>query len=88
MPPGLSGRTELRCCGARIAGVRKPFAMATPDYLEQVVISGQEPALRVSGEPRTRSGIFYRPSVTSLMWAALDLLTVAIALCWRCVSAP
>jgi exopolysaccharide biosynthesis polyprenyl glycosylphosphotransferase len=64
--------------GARIAGVRKPFAMATPDYLEQVVISGRARAA-VSGEPRTRSGIFYRPSVTSLVWAALDLLTVAIA---------
>jgi exopolysaccharide biosynthesis polyprenyl glycosylphosphotransferase len=52
--------------------------MATPDYLDQVVISSRS---RQSAKPsrRGRTGIFYRPSVTSLIWATLDLLTVAIA---------
>src|SRR5664280_1551585 len=62
----------------RVVGVREPFAMATPDYLEQVVISGRRRAV-AGGAPRVRSGILYRPSVTSLIRAALDLLTVAIA---------
>ncbi|MGD0796509.1 MAG: sugar transferase [Acidobacteriaceae bacterium] len=52
--------------------------MATPDYLEQVVVSGRGQA--ASGGARSaRFGIFHRPSVASLIWAALDLLTVAIA---------
>jgi exopolysaccharide biosynthesis polyprenyl glycosylphosphotransferase len=52
--------------------------MATPDYLEQVVISGRK--RRASGgAPAVRFGLFYRPSVTSLIWAALDLLTVLVA---------
>jgi exopolysaccharide biosynthesis polyprenyl glycosylphosphotransferase len=52
--------------------------MATPDYLEQVVISGRRrPA--ASGGQSTRLGIFHRPSVTSLIWATLDLVTVAVA---------
>src|SRR5690349_9948467 len=52
--------------------------MATPDYLEQVVISGRRrsPANGASG---VRFGLLYRPSVTSLIWAALDLLTIAVA---------
>ncbi len=52
--------------------------MATPDYLDQVVISART---RQSSRPgqRSRMGLFYRPSVTSLVWAALDLFTVAIA---------
>jgi exopolysaccharide biosynthesis polyprenyl glycosylphosphotransferase len=52
--------------------------MATPDYLEQVVISGRRRSM-AGGVPAPRLGIFYRPSVTSLIWAALDLATVAIA---------
>ncbi len=52
--------------------------MATPDYLEQVVVSGRVRP-RAAGAPSARSGWLYRPSVTSLIWAALDLLTVAIA---------
>jgi exopolysaccharide biosynthesis polyprenyl glycosylphosphotransferase len=62
----------------RVVGLREPFAMATPDYLEQVVISGRRRS-SASGAQRVRSGIFHRPSVTSLIWAALDLMTVAIA---------
>ncbi|HEY4380842.1 MAG TPA: sugar transferase [Acidobacteriaceae bacterium] len=52
--------------------------MATPDYLEQVVISGRQRAV-ADGAPSERSGLLYRPSVTSLIWAALDLLTVFVA---------
>src|ERR1039457_5152702 len=62
----------------RVVGLREPFAMATPDYLEQVVISGRRRS-SATGAQRVRSGIFHRPSVTSLIWAALDLMTVAIA---------
>lgn len=52
--------------------------MATPDYLQQVVVSGRA---RTAGGSRTSSGvgIFYRPSVTSLIWATADLLTVILA---------
>ena len=51
--------------------------MATPDYLQQVVISG-----RRQGVGRTnvaRRGLFQRPSVTSLVWASLDMVTVFVA---------
>ena len=60
--------------------------MATPDYLEQVVVSGRR-RTAVSGTPKVRFGVFHRPSVTSLIWATVDLVTVAIAaslaLCFR-----
>ncbi|WP_345945239.1 sugar transferase [Granulicella sp. dw_53] len=52
--------------------------MATPDYLQQVIISGR----RRSEGDRKRSqgfGLFGRPSVTSIAWASLDLLTVMLA---------
>jgi exopolysaccharide biosynthesis polyprenyl glycosylphosphotransferase len=62
----------------RVVGVREPLAMATPDYLEQVVISGRRRS-SADGASELRSGLLYRPSVTSLIWAALDLLTIAIA---------
>jgi exopolysaccharide biosynthesis polyprenyl glycosylphosphotransferase len=62
----------------RVVGVREPFAMATPDYLEQVVVSGRRRPVLTGAAPN-RLGIFYRPSVTSLIWAALDLMTVAFA---------
>ena len=52
--------------------------MATPDYLEQVVISSRTRQAARSGQ-RGRTGVFYRPSVSSLVWATLDLLTVGIA---------
>ncbi|ADW68777.1 sugar transferase [Granulicella tundricola] len=51
--------------------------MATPDYLQQVIVSG-----RRSGGGRANSArrrVFQRPSVTSLVWATLDLLTVVVA---------
>ncbi len=52
--------------------------MATPDYLQQVVVSGR--ARRAAGSRASSGmGILYRPSVTSLIWATLDLLTVILA---------
>jgi len=52
--------------------------MATPDYLQQVVISGRRRA-GGSGTASSRFGIFKRPSVTSLIWATLDLSTALFA---------
>jgi len=53
--------------------------MATPDYLEQIIVSGR----RRTGEDRRASpasvGLFRRPSVTSIVWASLDLFTVIVA---------
>jgi len=77
MTPDWSGITFMACrlCAD---GVREPFAMATPDYLEQVVVSGRSrPLPSESASPRF--GRLYRPSVTSLFWATLDLLTIALA---------
>jgi exopolysaccharide biosynthesis polyprenyl glycosylphosphotransferase len=59
-------------------GVREAFAMATPDYLQQVVVSGRRQAA-AGGKESVRFGIFRRPSVTSLIWATLDLATTVIA---------
>ncbi|HEV2645433.1 MAG TPA: sugar transferase [Acidobacteriaceae bacterium] len=53
--------------------------MATPDYLEQVIVSGRRRSIAGSPHASSRSGLLYRPSVTSLIWATLDLLTVAVA---------
>jgi exopolysaccharide biosynthesis polyprenyl glycosylphosphotransferase len=51
--------------------------MATPDYLQQVVVSGRRQG---SGRANSaRRGVFQRPSVTSLVWATLDALTAAVA---------
>ena len=52
--------------------------MATPDYLDQVIISARTRQAARPGQ-RSRTGIFYRPSVSSLVWATLDVVTVAIA---------
>ncbi len=53
--------------------------MATPDYLRQVVISGRR---RTAGSAQSGAsvfGFFRRPSVTSLVWASLDLMTALVA---------
>ncbi len=53
--------------------------MATPDYLQQVVISGRR---RTAGAGKRRFalfGLFQRPSFTSLVWASLDLMTALVA---------
>jgi hypothetical protein len=52
--------------------------MATPDALDQVVITGRR-WTTTKAAPSARLGISARPSVTSLIWAILDLATVAIA---------
>jgi exopolysaccharide biosynthesis polyprenyl glycosylphosphotransferase len=51
--------------------------MATPDYLQQVIVSGRRHG---SGRANSaRRSVFQRPSVTSLVWASLDALTAAVA---------
>jgi exopolysaccharide biosynthesis polyprenyl glycosylphosphotransferase len=50
--------------------------MATPDYLQQTVISSRKSG---SSTRRERTGFFHSPSITSLVWASLDILTVAVA---------
>jgi exopolysaccharide biosynthesis polyprenyl glycosylphosphotransferase len=52
--------------------------MATPDYLQQIIVSGRK--RNADGRSASaRTGVFRRPSVTSSVWASLDMLTVAIA---------
>ncbi len=53
--------------------------MAAPDYLQQVIISGRKRALQDRRAYSTRFGLFRRPSVTSLVWASLDMMTVIVA---------
>ncbi|NYF80293.1 sugar transferase [Granulicella arctica] len=53
--------------------------MATPDYLQQVIISGRRRTAGAASRGSAVFGIFRRPSVTSLVWASLDLLTAMVA---------
>ncbi len=53
--------------------------MATPDYLQQVIISGRRRAAGAGKRGSAVFGIFQRPSVTSMVWASLDLLTALVA---------
>jgi len=53
--------------------------MATPDYLQQVIVSERKYAGNGRRASRAGGGIFRRPSITSTVWASLDLLTVVIA---------
>src|SRR5215469_11211887 len=53
--------------------------MATPDYLQQVIVSGTRRRAQTRSSYSTRIGIFQRPSVTSLVWASLDIITVMLA---------
>ncbi len=48
--------------------------MATPDYLQQVIVSGRRRAGAHSRD--SQRGFLQRPSVSSLIWASLDMLTV------------
>ena len=52
--------------------------MATPDALDQVVVTGRR-WTTTKATPSAQSGIFHRPSVTSLIWAMLDIATVGVA---------
>lgn len=51
--------------------------MAAPDYLQQVIVSGKR--IGRGRSTTLRQGIFQRPSVTSLVWATLDMMTVVVA---------
>ena len=51
--------------------------MAAPDYLQQVIISGKRRGTGRSGA--ARPGLLQRPSVSSLVWGAFDLMTVVVA---------
>jgi exopolysaccharide biosynthesis polyprenyl glycosylphosphotransferase len=53
--------------------------MATPDYLQQVIVSGRKRATVDRRTSATGTSVFRRPSVTSVVWASLDLVTVIIA---------
>ena len=53
--------------------------MATPDYLQQVIISGRKAATKGRRTSSISFGLLRRPSVTSLVWASLDLFTVFLA---------
>jgi exopolysaccharide biosynthesis polyprenyl glycosylphosphotransferase len=57
-----------------VKGIRK---MATPDYLQQVIVSGRRKGGGRESSPKRK--IFQRPSVTSLVFASLDMLTVAVS---------
>ncbi len=50
--------------------------MATPDYLQQVIVSGRRNGGRANF---VRRNVFQRPTVTGLVWASLDMLTVFVA---------
>lgn len=52
--------------------------MATPDYLQQVIVSGRKSALRNS-RAQSSPSILLRPSSTSVIWASLDLITILVA---------
>jgi exopolysaccharide biosynthesis polyprenyl glycosylphosphotransferase len=52
--------------------------MATPDYLQQVIVSGRK--RKEDRQTSSAASLGFRPpSVTSSVWASLDMLTVAIA---------
>ncbi len=66
--------------------------MATPDYLQQVVVSGRNRAGSGRRTSAAETGLFRKPSVTSTVWASLDMLTVVVAammaLRFRVVTPP
>lgn len=53
--------------------------MATPDYLQQVIVSGKNYSGSSRREAAADSGWFRRPSVASSVWASVDMLTVVVA---------
>jgi exopolysaccharide biosynthesis polyprenyl glycosylphosphotransferase len=66
--------------------------MATPDYLQQVIVSGRAHLGNSRRESAAESGWFRRPSVASSVWASVDMLTVVVAamlaLRFRVVTPP
>ena len=53
--------------------------MATPDYLQQVIVSGRRGADGARRSIGARATTQWRPSVTSLVWSSLDLVAVFLA---------
>jgi exopolysaccharide biosynthesis polyprenyl glycosylphosphotransferase len=54
--------------------------VATPEYLQQVIVSGRKRTAGAKNSARPGIfGLFGRPSVTSLAWASVDLVTVLLA---------
>jgi exopolysaccharide biosynthesis polyprenyl glycosylphosphotransferase len=53
--------------------------MATPDYLQQVIVSGRKHPGNGRRTSAADSGLFRRPSITSSVWASVDMLTVVVA---------
>jgi len=53
--------------------------MATPDYLQQVIVSGKKYSGSGGRTSSAGTGLFRRPSITSSVWASLDMLTVIVA---------
>src|ERR1700723_2504635 len=53
--------------------------MATPDYLQQVIVSGRKNNGSTRRASLANTGLFRRPSVTSSVWASVDILTVVVA---------
>ncbi len=51
--------------------------MAAPDYLQQVIVSGKRKGGGRAGV--ARPSLLQRPSVTSVVWALLDMMTVLVA---------
>lgn len=53
--------------------------MAAPDYLQQIVVSSKRRAAGASRTYAGRFGFFRRRSVVTLIWVAIDLMTVIVA---------
>src|SRR3979411_2992247 len=53
--------------------------MATPDYLQQVIVSGRKHTGSGRRTSAANSGLFRWPSITSSVWATVDMLTVVVA---------
>src|SRR5277367_6841868 len=53
--------------------------MATPDYLQQAIVSRRKYGASGRRTSMADTGLFRRPSVTSSVWASLDMLTVVVA---------
>jgi exopolysaccharide biosynthesis polyprenyl glycosylphosphotransferase len=53
--------------------------MATPDYLQQVIVSGRKHTGNGRRASAADSSMFRRPSITSSVWASVDMLTVVVA---------
>jgi len=53
--------------------------MATPDHLQQLIISGKRRTAVGGRGYSNRFGFFQQPLVTSMIWASVDLLTIVLA---------